>query len=194
MTAWTDEKEAAVTVLLKEYEQLRAEINLFSEYRAQLLNATALIVAAFVTYAAYRGLPPSFDKSIGFPLALAVVFSVGSLLFAELRWRIFRVASYLHDEVRTTACEICGRDLLRWEDYVAHSGPLRGWRYKPVEHVGWLVFLIPAALFWFAALCELQSSNWCGRVAFIPVTMLLFYAAWVSIELMKFKVASSRRK
>ena len=187
---------------------LRQEINFFNQYRQQLMYSSALILGAIVggaaTAATWLG-----GRSVNFGavcLVFSFVFSVGGLLFAELRWRIFRAALYLHTEIRAHVRDLCGRKgLLGWETFLGHKGPLQDRKYWLVENIGWLIFLGPASLFAIFAACfvvrDLSAKgsangawdidHWVvGVLAAALVAILLAWVWLVSIKLMRFTVAS----
>ncbi len=146
---------------------LRLEINIFNQYRQQLMYVSGVIIVAVVAAAATvaggalqaQGTPEGqqflssllskIEKFSGkywlICIVLSLLFSLGGLLFAELRLRIYRVATYVDNELRPLIIQVCpGFNLLDWEGFILKRDPYRKMRYWIVEDIGWLMFICPA--------------------------------------------------
>ena len=78
----------ALQVVLKEYEMLRLEINMFNQYRQQLMYSSVALLAAILTALATASTSAAFEKWLQSPKnadAYGVVYLVSSVVV--FNWR-----------------------------------------------------------------------------------------------------------
>jgi hypothetical protein len=105
-----EDQRFKVTVLLQEYDTLRAEILVRTQQRSLLLGVAATLLA--IAAANYRELPPDWwIWKMSLPVTVIAIWWWLSVLLADCALRVREI----EQEVNTR----CGEVLLRWESAIA---------------------------------------------------------------------------
>jgi hypothetical protein len=149
----TDGQDAALKMILAEYQSLRVEIGRFQDHQQQILSFGFLVfaaVAAGIGSALASSAQLSLDEALRrYHLVLLIsplVYLFLAALFAERTIRILRVGDYLDHEVRSEASSIVARDVLRWEDYRRSPRLFSSPFARALDLSRWLEFVAPIAL------------------------------------------------
>jgi len=159
----------ARTILLAEYSALRAEITTLLSLQGQFLNFS-IVFLGFVVAMSNRasGMPADYRTLLPIP------FGVLGLSYADVAFRIMRVARYLNDELRPRLSALSGTDCLEWEGYIRDRHPdrhLLDW----MDWLRWCFFLAPAAAFLALPFAVPPSAppSWWASTAWATGALLL---------------------
>jgi hypothetical protein len=140
-TAVQADDGARRSILLAEYSSLRTEITTLLSLQGQFLNFS-IVFFGFVVAMSNRtsGIPAEYVTLLPIP------FGVLGLSYADVAFRILRVARYLHHEIRPQLNALGGGDCLQWEVYIRERHPNRD-VMQWMDRLRWCFFLAPAVGF-----------------------------------------------
>ena len=134
--------ELAIEVMVKEFEVLRKEIDVYHNYQEKIMMYSLITMGALFGSLVYIKENNLSNVLLLFPL----LFTVYGYLFADKTVRILRLADYLHNGLRPKLCEKLEENLLQWEIYKREYPLFPSDKSLYLDITRWGVFIIPGVI------------------------------------------------
>lgn len=131
-----------VEAMLKEYEVLRNEIDVYHGHQEKIMMYSLLTLGALFGSLSYVR-----DNNLSFVfLSFPLLFIIYGYLYADKTVRILRLADYIHNGLRPKLCAYLGINILQWEIYKKECPLFTKDKSIYLDITRWALFIVPGMI------------------------------------------------